>query len=954
MTQIDPLLLDVARAGLPGAAPPPRDGWEEQLESVMAQGLAGLFSASAAAGLIEIDADMAGRLQRQLDAEAIRAVQLEGELLRLTDALDHLGAVVLKGAVLAHAAYPDPLLRPFTDLDVLVPGDRVAHAISVFATYGYERTQPEPVPRYDARVGKAVTLRHPGGVVIDLHRTLAAGNAGEVIDVHGLVAARRQIAIGSHTVPAQSWEAHLVECGLHAVVGDGLARPLSLRDIAEVAHHPSLDPAAAAELALQWQVAELVGLGLRAARDGLGLELPNPLAALAHRADVGPPASEQVRSIRSRLEELRHGDLRRRATLARSLVAPSAEFLRWAQGDAPLPRLYGRRWRSLYDQALAERHVGGSPAPAPRLASDAAGPEGAASAALSPEAPPVAPAALPALPVLAARPGASVALDKRPKGSSLPTVDRRAAVGNDGRAVPASRQEAWSRARPPRQRGPNGTNGSNGSGPRVASGGGGGHDGDNDDGQQGDDDDSSGPPAGGRRAADPPRGSAGAPPARNGLAFGVTGGALLAITVGGAQLGATGHGVVLVPLAGILLALAASRRIARLRPDEAWVGRWLVVGVVAKLTASYLAYLTLTQGYGGVGDATGYDAYGRDFAAAWLGDGTAPELPDLRRTNFLRWFTGVVYYLFGSNMVAGFFVFGLLALVGSYFWYRAAVEAVPGIDKRLYLGLVLFAPSIAYWPASIGKEALMQLGIGTVALGTAHLYRQRVVKGLILGAAGGWPLWVVRPHLLALVTVAASCAYVAGRVRVGDQGVRSLVARPVGLLAVVLLAAFTVSQGAKFLGMEDLSLSSIERELDEQTARSTTGGSEFDNDGNSLNPLHLPVGAATVLLRPFPWETERPLQLLSSLESVLLAGLIIGRLQSLRTALSRARSTPFLMYCWILTVLYAATFSSFANFGLLVRQRSLVLPALFVLLAVRAIPRSTPSPGRPASVAAAR
>ena len=231
-----------------------------------------------------------------------------------------------------------------------------------------------------------------------------------------------------------------------------------------------------------------------------------------------------------------------------------------------------------------------------------------------------------------------------------------------------------------------------------------------------------------------------------------------------------------------------------------------------------------------------------------------------------------MYYLFGSNMVTGFFVFGLLALIGSYFWYRAAVGAVPGIHKRLYLGLVLFAPSIAYWPASIGKEALMQLGIGTVALGTALLFQQRLVKGLAVAIAGGWPLWVVRPHLLALVTVAAGCAYVGGRVRVGDQGVRSLLARPAGLLAVVLLAAFTVSQGAKFLGMEDLSLSSIEAELDEQTERSTTGGSEFDNDGNSLNPIHLPQGAATVLLRPFPWETERPLQLLSSLESVVLAG----------------------------------------------------------------------------------
>ena len=117
----------------------------------------------------------------------------------------------------------------------------------------------------------------------------------------------------------------------------------------------------------------------------------------------------------------------------------------------------------------------------------------------------------------------------------------------------------------------------------------------------------------------------------------------------------------------------------------------------------------------------------------------------------------------------------------------------------------------------------MQLGIGTVALGTAYLLRQRLMAGLLVGAAGGWLLWVVRPHLLALVTVAAGCAYVVGRVRSGEQGPGGLLSRPVGLLVVVLLMVFTVSQGTKFLGIDELSLSSIEAELDEQTERSCPG-----------------------------------------------------------------------------------------------------------------------------------
>ena len=75
--------------------------------------------------------------------------------------------------------------------------------------------------------------------------------------------------------------------------------------------------------------------------------------------------------------------------------------------------------------------------------------------------------------------------------------------------------------------------------------------------------------------------------------------------------------------------------------------------------------------------------------------------------------------------------------------------------------------------------------------------------------------------------------------------------------------------------------------------------------------------------------------------------LIVKRWSSVRTAFRRARESPFLLYCIVLILLWAATFSSFQNFGLLVRQRSLVMPALFVLLSINpmpARPRGEPKP----------
>jgi hypothetical protein len=288
-------------------------------------------------------------------------------------------------------------------------------------------------------------------------------------------------------------------------------------------------------------------------------------------------------------------------------------------------------------------------------------------------------------------------------------------------------------------------------------------------------------------------------------------------------------------------------------------------------------------------------------------------------------------------------VFGLIAFVGSYLWYRAAVEALPSLDRRLFLILVMFAPSIAFWPSSIGKEALMQFGIGSTALGTAHLLHNRVIRGLIVALPGAWIMWAVRPHLLALVTLAAGAAYLAGRTRRSGAEDRGSLFKPIGLVIVGFLVVFTVSQGAKSLGLPSLSLESVQAELDKTTESTQQGGARFDPGSNSLSPLHLPQGAMTVLLRPFPWEVSTGLQILASLEGVALAGFIIYRRSSVATSLRQIRSSPFLFYCWTLTLLYAVSFQAFANFGLLVRQRSLVLPALYVLLCL------DPSRARPST-----
>jgi hypothetical protein len=461
-------------------------------------------------------------------------------------------------------------------------------------------------------------------------------------------------------------------------------------------------------------------------------------------------------------------------------------------------------------------------------------------------------------------------------------------------------------------------------------------------------------PAGGLAAA--------AGPDRSGLVPGVLAGICFVIVAATSRMEVGAFGRLLIPAGAILAAIAFGQVLARRHPDEPWLPKLLIAAVVVKLGGSILRFYALVSEEGFHGDASIYDKWGANLFHAWTSGGLAPDVYTNASagTGWIRWFTGVVYYAFGPDMLNGFLIFGLLALVGSYLWYRAAADAVPFLNKRLCFLLMFFVPSIAFWPSSIGKEAVMQLGLGAVALGTARLLKQRVFQGLMIALPGGWLLWMVRPHLLAFGTFAAAAAYVIGRVRRGRSKSESTsLFKPVGMVIVALLAFFALSHTANFLGMEDFSISSIEKELNEQTATTSQGGSQVETGKTSLTPLSVPKGLVKVLLQPFPWEVQSSLQILASLESFALGCFVLLRIRSVILSLKRARTTPFLIYCWTLVILYAVTFSAVANYGLLTRQRSLALPAVFALLAVEPAlagmrnpeDRSRPPPSAVAGVA---
>ena len=119
---------------------------------------------------------------------------------------------------------------------------------------------------------------------------------------------------------------------------------------------------------------------------------------------------------------------------------------------------------------------------------------------------------------------------------------------------------------------------------------------------------------------------------------------------------------------------------------------------------------------------------------------------------------------------------------------------------------------------------------------------------------------------------------------------------------------------------------------DDVGSKTSTGGSEFAPPDTGTLPGML-VGVATVLGRPLPWETNSGTSVLAAIETAALLAILAVAVLHRRMALVRSlrRRWPRFALGYVLT--FAWGFSVVSNFGILVRQRSLMLPFLFVLAA---------------------
>ena len=212
------------------------------------------------------------RICVRLEALAVRTAQLlatKGISWRLT-----------KGAALAHLDYPDPAIRTFGDIDLIIHPDDWSGTLNSLAAKGYRRQAPTLSGRYDHHYGKGATLTAPEGLQVDLHRRFAVGRFGVTSRMEDLFTSSETIELAGLTIPVLNPAGRLLHACFHAALG-GFRRLRAFRDVAQLIVVTGADWEETFSVARSWKAEAVVASAIKESWDRLALDLTHPAHARA-------------------------------------------------------------------------------------------------------------------------------------------------------------------------------------------------------------------------------------------------------------------------------------------------------------------------------------------------------------------------------------------------------------------------------------------------------------------------------------------------------------------------------------------------------------------------------------------------------------------------------------------------------------------------------------------------
>ncbi|HEU5209576.1 MAG TPA: hypothetical protein VFU06_09205 [Longimicrobiales bacterium] len=352
-----------------------------------------------------------------------------------------------------------------------------------------------------------------------------------------------------------------------------------------------------------------------------------------------------------------------------------------------------------------------------------------------------------------------------------------------------------------------------------------------------------------------------------------------------------------------------------------------VIGAVAR-------YVVLFAVYAGSGDARKYYRESLYYAEQLWAFNPAPLFDPQNwwagrwwGTQFVYFIGTLVHMLVGASMPGGYIVFSLFAFAGLYCFMLAFQRTYPHVPTWHYARWIFFFPALWFWPSSIGKEAIVLMGMGFATLG--YVGRAGRINWLLL-TSGVLLVFAIRPEVAAVVISSLLAAHWLSLIT-SRWTLRNTMQAAV-LIGAGLLGLY---YAMRVEGIE-LDPDSVQTYMADSQGRAVEGTSNIEAVPVGISGI--PLALINILFRPFIWEASSLMVLITSVEIMSLWLIAWYRRATLVRALRHWRHDRLLRVAVPFILAYAVSLGMvIANMGIVARQRIFLFPFLFLL--IEAVPR---------------
>lgn len=310
---------------------------------------------------------------------------------------------------------------------------------------------------------------------------------------------------------------------------------------------------------------------------------------------------------------------------------------------------------------------------------------------------------------------------------------------------------------------------------------------------------------------------------------------------------------------------------------------------------------------------------------------------------------GVLSIITFNSYLATTLIFSFFISLASFRFYQL-ISRFKICNEKILLLATMFIPTVAFWTSGLGKDTII---LASFYFLLYHLFavfdeqRRFTFRNLIIVLFYAWLLYSIRPFMLAAIGPPILLGFVLGYA----NNIRSVFLRGVSRFFIIGTSVFVI--GGFFSGL-NLPLVSADKYLEEAavkqkdfTINETYGGPRYDIGITEYTPQGMlsvaPNSVIAALYRPYLWEAQGPLLLMSGIESLVLLFLtyrFFFRNGNIRKHLSFVFNQEILVF----SIVFFIFFGFFVGFtaglyNVLVRFKAPLLPFFILFLAASRNPK---------------